>query len=201
MDAARQALTRGALLLAALLASAPAKAEDCLAVDAARGKVAFEVAQAGSPFHGRFTRFGGTVCVVGGRATRINVWLDPASVDAGLPEIDEALKGAAFFAAARYPRIEYSSDSIQKGAGGPVARGTLRVKGAARALDVPFQTMSLAGGALEVTGRLSLNRLDYGIGTGEWSDTKWLGAEVTVRFEVRLTPAGATAPSRNPAAG
>lgn len=192
---------RGALLLAALFAWATAEAEDCRAVDAARGKVAFEVAQAGSPFHGRFTRFGGRVCVVGVRPTRIEVWLDPASVDAGLPEIDDALKGEAFFAAARYPRIEYSSDSVQEGAGGLVARGTLRVKGAARTLDVPFRTTSLAGGALEVTGRLSLDRLDYGIGTGEWSDTRWLGADVTVRFEVKLAPASATAPGRNPAAG
>lgn len=192
---------RGALLLAALFAWVTAKAEDCRAVDAARGKVAFEVAQAGSPFHGRFTRFGGTVCVVGDRPTRIDVWLDPASVDAGLPEIDDALKGEAFFAVARFPRIEYSSDSVQGGAGGLVARGTMRIKGAARALDVPFRAAKLAGGALEVAGRLGLDRLDYGIGTGEWSDTKWLGADVTVRFEVKLQPASATGPNRNPAAG
>jgi polyisoprenoid-binding protein YceI len=199
--APREALMRAALLLVALLAAAPARADDCRAVDAARGKAAFEVAQAGAPFRGGFRRFGGTVCLAGGKVARIDVWLDPASVDAGLPEIDDALKGEDFFAVQRYPRIEYSSDSVRDDAGGGVAQGTLRIKGARHALDVPFRTKALEGGGLEISGKLAVNRLAYSIGSGQWSDTKWLGAEVTVSFEVSLPPAGATAPRRNPAAG
>lgn len=191
---------RAVLLLVALFAAAPARADDCRAVDAAHGKLGFEVAQAGAPFRGTFRRFGGTVCFGGGRVAKIDVWLDPASVDAGLPEIDDALKGKAFFAVGRYPRVEFSSDSVTKDAKGEVAHGTLQIKGSRHALDVPFRSKSLAGGALEVSGSLSLDRLAYGIGTGQWSDTKWLGAKVTVSFEVKLPPAGATAPHRNPAA-
>jgi len=190
---------RGALLLVALVAAAPARADDCRAVDAGRGKVTFEVAQAGSPFHGRFTRFGGTVCMASGRATRIDVWLDPASVDAGLPEIDAALKQDEFFAVKRYPRIAYSSDSVETRRGSGVAHGTLQIKGSRHPLDVPFEASTLEGGGMAISGKLGLNRLDYGIGTGEWSDTKWLGAEVTVSFEVRLPPAAATARGRTPA--
>jgi polyisoprenoid-binding protein YceI len=37
-----------------------------------------------------------------------------------------------------------------------------------------------------VSGSLTLNRLDYGIGTGEWSNTNWLGAEVKVDFREAL---------------
>jgi polyisoprenoid-binding protein YceI len=37
-----------------------------------------------------------------------------------------------------------------------------------------------------VSGSLTLNRLDYGIGTGEWSDTRWLSAEVKVDFSAKL---------------
>lgn len=199
MDAARGALMRAALLLVlSLFAAAPARADDCRAVDARRGKVGFELAQAGAPFHGAFRRFGGTVCLAGGELSRIDVWLDPASVDAGLPEIDDALKGGAFFETQRYPRIEYSSDSIDAGPGGGIAHGTLQIKGSRHALDVPFRSKRPPGGALEISGSLSLNRLDYRIGTGEWADTKWLGARVTVSFEVRLPPAAATAPRRNP---
>lgn len=191
---------RAALLLIALFAALPARADDCRAVDARLGKLRFEAAQAGAPFRGEFRRFGGTVCFAGGRVAKIDVWLDPASVDAGLPEIDDALKGEAFFETQRYPRIEYSSNSIDTGDGEEIAHGTLQIKGSRRALEVPFRTKSLAGGALEVAGRLSLNRLDYGVGTGEWADTKWLGAAVTVSFDVRLPPAAATASHRNPAA-
>ena len=37
-----------------------------------------------------------------------------------------------------------------------------------------------------VSGSFTLDRLDYGIGTGEWSDTRWLGAEVKVEFSAAL---------------
>ena len=200
MEASRRAMIRAAVLLAAALVASSAAAQECRAVDAARGKVAFEVAQAGSPFHGRFTRFGGSVCAAGGRVTRIDVWLDPASVDASLPEIDAALREDDFFAVKRYPRISYASDSFETRGGGGLAHGMLQLKGSRHPFDVPFEASTLDGGGLAVAGKLTLNRLDYGIGTGEWSDTKWLGAEVTVSFEVRLPPAGATAPRRIPAA-
>jgi polyisoprenoid-binding protein YceI len=189
-----------AALLGLALAASGALADDCRAVDPSHGKVEFEVTQAGSPFRGSFGRFGGTVCASGRRATRIDVWLDPASVDAGLPEIDAALKAEEFFAVQRYPQIAYSSSSVEERGSGQLAHGVLQIRGTSRRLDVPFETTRLEGGAIAISGALTLNRLDYGIGTGEWSDTKWLGAQVKVTFSVRLPPAAASAQGRNPAA-
>jgi len=190
---------RGAVLLALAIAT-PAFGDDCRSVDASRGKVEFEVMQAGSPFRGSFGRFGGTVCASGLRATRIDVWLDPASVDAGLPEIDAALKGEDFFAVQRYPQIAYASTSVEERGSAQLAHGVLQIRGARRTLDVPFETTRLEGSAIMLSGALTLNRLEYGIGAGEWSDTKWLGAQVKLTFSVRLPPAAGSAQGRNPAA-
>jgi len=173
-------------LLAVLLAAAWSSAyAECRAVDAARGQVVFELEQAGAPFRGSFRRFGGEVCLAGERVTKIDVWLDPASVDAGLPEIDAALKGGDFFAVDRYPRATYASDSVAAKAGQQVAQGSLTMKGKSRPLDVPFR-LQREGGDTVLSGMLTLNRLDYGIGTGDWSNTKWLGAEVKVTFSAPL---------------
>jgi polyisoprenoid-binding protein YceI len=182
-------------LLAVLLAAAWSPAyPECRAVDAARGQVSFELEQAGAPFRGSFRRFGGEICLTGERVTKIDVWLDPATVDAGLPEIDAALKGGDFFAVDRYPRATYSSDSVSPKAGQQLARGTLTIKGKSRALEVPFSLRQQGGDAV-LSGALTLNRLDYGIGTGDWANTKWLGAEVRVTFSAPLaqTPAGGLA--------
>lgn len=168
-----------ALIIAS--ASLPAMAQDCRPVDASHGNVSFEVDQAGSPFRGAFRRFGGAICLAGDRVTRIDVWLDPSSVDAGLPEIDAALKGAEFFGVDRYPRAEYASGSIEAAGNDQIARGTLQMKGVVRELDVPFRVQRQDGDFV-VSGALTLNRLDYNIGTGEWSDTKWLGGGVKVSF-------------------
>ncbi len=177
-------LVRGIVLIA-VSAALPALADECHPVDASQASVSFELKQAGSPFRGSFRRFGGEICLSGSRATRLNVWLDPASVDAGLPEIDAALKGGDFFAVDQYPRIEYSSRSIEAHGNAQLAHGMLRMKGTSRALDAPF-SLQRKDHSVAISGALILNRLDYNIGTGEWSNTKWLGGEVKVSFTAAL---------------
>lgn len=186
MAAAKADLMRRFVLLALALAAAPAAADQCRAVQATGGKVSFQVVQAGSVFRGDFRRFGGEVCLAQGKATRIDVWLEPASVDTGLPELDAALKDNEFFAVTKYPRIAFVADSIDARGDRQVAHGTLEIKGKRRRLDVPFRLQE-QGGKPVVSGALTLNRLDYDVGTGEWSNTKWLGAEVRVDFGATLS--------------
>jgi len=174
-----------ALALAAAMAALPAQADECYSVDGARGEVTFEVKQAGAPFRGRFRRFGGDVCLAADRVTRIHVWLEPASVDAGLPEIDAALKEKEFFAVGQYPRAVYDSQAVEARGNAQLARGTLQMKDKRRDLEVRF-SLRREGERQVVTGTLRLQRLDYGIGTGEWSNTSWLGGEVKVDFKATL---------------
>ena len=174
------------VVLLAASAWLPAAAEECYRADAQSGSVSFEVSQAGSPFHGKFGRFGGEVCLVDGRAMRLDVWLDPATVDAGLPEIDAALKDKDFFAVDRYPRIVYTSNSVEARRSTQLAHGVLEIKGKQHDLDVPF-SLQREGSNPVVSGTLTLNRLEYGIGSGEWSNTQWLGGEVKVAFRATLS--------------
>jgi polyisoprenoid-binding protein YceI len=175
-----------AVVLIALSASLPVCAEECYTVDPSRGSVSYEVKQAGSPFRGKFHRFGGEVCLSAERAMRLEVWLDPASVDSGLPEIDGALKDKDFFAVNQYPRVAYTSQSVEVRGNAQLAHGLLQMKGKRRNLDVPFSLQRDASGFI-VSGALTLNRLDYGIGTGEWSNTSWLSGEIKVDFRATLS--------------
>jgi len=175
-----------ALMLLAVMISLPAIAEDCYPVNASQGSVRYEVKQAGAPFRGAFRSFGGTVCLAGDRITRIDVWLDPASVDSGLPEIDAALKDKDFFTVAQYPRVSYASRSVEARGNGQLARGVLQIKGKQRDLDVPF-SVQREGDRITASGSLTLQRLDYDVGTGEWSNTQWLSNEVKVEFRATLS--------------
>lgn len=179
-------------LLAAAWTATAAAADSCYTVRPSEGRVTYEVSQAGSPFRGAFHRFGGEVCLAGDRIERLDVWLDPASVDSGLPEIDSALKGEEFFAVDRYPRVEFTSGSVEAKGASQLAHGTLEMKGTRRKLDVPFTLLHEAGKPVAV-GSLEIDRLDYGVGTGEWANTKWLGASAKVSFRATLLPSGAGA--------
>jgi len=177
-------MLRAPMLLLALAASTASVAE-CYTVDSAKGGVSYEVQQAGSPFRGTFRRFGGEICVDGGQVASIEVWLEPSSVDSGLPEIDAALREKDFFDVKKFPRALFTSRSIRARADEEVAHGTLEMKGKRRDFDVSFKLQRDAGGA-KVSGSLKLNRLDYGIGTGEWANTEWLSGEVKVDFRAAL---------------
>ncbi len=174
------------LVLLFAVAALPAAADQCYSVDPGHGSVSFELKQAGSPFRGIFRRFAGEFCIAQGKVARIDVWLEPASVETGLPEIDAALKAMEFFDVANHPRIVFASESVQAQADRLVARGTLDIKGKRRSASVPFR-LGEAGGKPVVSGSFTLARLDYGIGTGEWSDTRWLGGEVKIDFSASLS--------------
>lgn len=177
----------GLMLLMWVSAWAPAAAaQDCYAVDAAASTVTFRVMQAGNPFSGGFRRFGGELCYTRARVTRIDVWLDPSSVDTGLPELDAALKGRDFFSVRDFPRVTFVSTAVRPKGDTYTATGKLEIKGTRREVEIAFRSLQ-AGGKLVATGAFALDRLKYGIGTGDWSNTEWLGADVKVDFKATLT--------------
>ncbi|OGA38496.1 MAG: hypothetical protein A3G24_17650 [Betaproteobacteria bacterium RIFCSPLOWO2_12_FULL_62_13] len=180
---------RRVLALMLAVVALPAAGAECYAVNSPASRVSFELKQAGSPFRGAFRRFGGEFCIAQGRVERIDVWLEPASVDSGLPEIDAALKEKEFFSVGEHPRVTFAGRSVETRGDVQLARGTLQIKGTRREVDVAFRLRETGGGGPVVSGSLTLDRLAYGIGTGEWSDTRWLGAEVTVNFSAALARA------------
>jgi polyisoprenoid-binding protein YceI len=99
---------------------------------------------------------------------------------------DAALKDKDFFAVDQYPRIVYTSHSVEARGSTQLAHGVLEIKGKRLDLDVPF-SLQREGDNPIVSGTLTLNRLEYGIGIGEWSNTKWLSGEVNVQFRATLS--------------
>jgi len=170
-----------------LFISPLALAEDCYTADAGSGEVMFRVTQSGAPFSGTFRKFNGELCFDKGRLLRIEATLDPASIDSGLPELDVILKDKEFFAVREFPRVRFSSSSAQSKGDTHTLRGTLEIKGVKRETDISLRTQG-SGSKLTITGNLTLDRLQYGVGTGEWSNTQWLGAEVQLSVKAALTP-------------
>jgi polyisoprenoid-binding protein YceI len=179
-------LLRWTLLLLVATYAPVFAAEDCYTADATGGEVTFRVMQAGAPFSGRFRRFSGEICFTQSRLTHIDASLDPASVDTGLPELDAALIEKDFFAIRDYPRVTFVSTSVQSQGDTQTVRGTLEIKGNRRDVDVVLH-LQQAGGKMSISGSFILDRLQYGIGMGDWTNTKWLGAEVKLDISATLT--------------
>jgi polyisoprenoid-binding protein YceI len=177
-------LLRLILLLSISCVPACAAAE-CYTADGSDGTVTFHVLQAGAPYIGNFRRFSGEVCLAQDRITRIDATLDPASVDTGLPELDTNLMKADFFDVGKFPSVTFTSSSVQQQGDSYTVHGTLMIKGNNRKVDVVLKSQQ-ANGKILISGSIMLDRLQYDIGMGDWTNTKWLGAEVEVDIKATL---------------
>lgn len=193
-------------LLSILLAACTAVAgSDCWRPDPAPSKVVFVATQAGAPFEGLFKNFSGCVCLdpASPETGKIEITIDTAAVDTGIPEFDETLRGTDFFDTVRWPTARFASTGIRSmGDGKFSVRGQFTLRDITREIDVPFSMAPAADGGIRISGETTIKRLDYDIGLGEWRDTRWVGDEVVLRFNVALIPGcgsdkgvGATAPT------
>ena len=129
--------------------------------------------------------------------SRLQVSIKVASADMMSADINNAIRAAEWFDFARFPLAEFRATEIRRTEPGRyVARGVLTLKGVQQAVDVPFTWSPLPapagakGMAAGMEGELTLRRGAFGIGSGEWAATKVIGAEVRVKFRVRLRSDG-----------
>jgi polyisoprenoid-binding protein YceI len=123
------------------------------------------------------------------------VIIDVDSIDTGLEFRDKDLKSPRFFDAAKYPKIVFQSDRVERA--GPdryVVHGTLEIRGVKRAIELPMaQTVTRQAdkgwGNVRVggSGALTLKRSDFGISGGDFWGGKVLSDLVDVEVDVLAT--------------
>jgi polyisoprenoid-binding protein YceI len=178
-----------AILLLTLLATASASnasALDTVVSDA--GEIRFTARYEGQPLDGVFPRFRVELQVErpGGEPRGLRVTVATGSADMNDREVNEELKTPTFFDASNWPEAVFSSETIKSDPDGTYsAVGTIEVKGATLPLTVPFR-LDDTGRERELTGEVSVSRLAWGVGLGEWAQTDLIADEVVVRFRVEF---------------
>ena len=117
----------------------------------------------------------------------VRVMID--SVDTQDAERDGTLKSADLFDAKNHPAATYVAKSLARNAaGGLEALGKLTIRGVSKDLRLPLTLKPTANG-LELSGQVSIKRLDFGVGQGEWKSTESVGDEVKIQYKVALVKA------------
>ncbi len=181
-------MTRRALL-AGLLACAPAALADVRVADGAAGTLEFSAVQAGAKFDGAFRKFHVRLDFDPAKpdAGKLDVTVETASVDTQDEERDEILRSADFFWSGKYPEASFHATRIERAGEGWRATGDLTLRGVTRPVPVTF---TLAPAKAGIRGTARLQRLAFGLGQGDYASTEWVGDDVDVRFDLKLTPAG-----------
>jgi polyisoprenoid-binding protein YceI len=183
----------GVALALLAVAASPAWGATTWRTDAATSTLKFVATQAGGEFEGRFKRFTPAIVFAPGDLahSRFTVEIDATSAETGEAERDNTLKGKDFFAVAQWPAAHFETLSFRTtGAASFEATGKLTLRNVTREVRLPFTfTPSPDGSAAVLAGGTTIQRLDFGVGQGEWSDTQWVGADVRIRFELHLKQA------------
>lgn len=186
--------------LSTMAATGPEPAPMAWNVDDAHTEINFKVTHFFTPVTGSFQDFDIDLVFDAEDVSNshVSVKIAVASVDTGKEKRDGHLLSADFFDAEAYPYITFESQDFRAtGEGEFVAVGDLTIKGVTRAVELPLRLLGvqqipaemqeMLGGVTEVVsfaGATTLDRGDYGVGTGSWAATLVVGGEVDIEIAV-----------------
>ena len=106
--------------------------------------------------------------------TKIDICIDPATVDTDSKKRDEHLKNEDFFDVTKYPEICFQSTSFEITNEGYLTKGQLEMHGVSKMVSIPLRKLDD-----HWEGSLELNRKDYNIGP---KGTFMVGDEVVLKI-------------------
>ena len=107
------------------------------------------------------------------------VTIDVASINTGNAMQNRHATGAEWFDAAKYPKIKFTSSSIEKSTSGYIVKGKMEVKGITKDVAIPF-SFTKSGTSGEFVSSLTIKRSDYGIGAGSNDVSEEIKVDVKV---------------------
>jgi polyisoprenoid-binding protein YceI len=175
------------LLVLALLFGTPAWAgpNDPWTIDPIKSRIGFTVEQTGKLVSGRIATWTGRIVLEPGDLTgaRIDIRMDMRSASAGTKDIDDVMLGPNFLDVAHAAEARFTSTSVSRRGDDYLAQGKLTIRDVARDVALPFG-LRIQDGRATARGRLTIKRLDYGIGRNEWAATTYVADDVTIDITV-----------------
>lgn len=121
-------------------------------------------------------------------ASKVTVEVDVDTLDTGINARDEHVRGEDFLHTAVHKKATFVSREVKVGgAAGIVVVGDLTIRGVTKRVSVPIELADL-GGKVHVTGKLQLNRFDYGVNYKASLLTPAVAPEVELTFVFQFAP-------------
>lgn len=150
------------------------------------GSLGFGVQQMGAGVEGSFATWTAEIThddsVTTGETGQVKVTIDLASLSLG--SVTDQAKGPEFFDVATHPTAQFDA-KLTSTPEGRRAIGTLTLHGQSQPITLPF-TLTITGDTAHMTGEITLDRRDFGIGAG-YADEATVGFAVTVKIALTAT--------------
>lgn len=190
----RRLAAAGTLTLALVAAGGAGAAEaPDWTVDQEASRVGFVAQQSGDPVPGEFKSFDAEIRFAPDRldSSRVAVTIRIGSVDAATTEQEQTITSPSLFHTGKYPEARFVAEGFEALEEGRYrARGDLTMRGQTHPVELPFDLdITETGDTLRAVadGALTVKRLRWGIGKGQWKDTSTVPNEVRIEIRIEAT--------------
>ena len=155
-------------------------------IDYEKSYIRFTATQAGAEFSGEWPEWTAEMRFDESNleASSFDVNVAITSVETRDEERDRTLQDVEWFDSRNHASVRFRASNFRQGPdGGFAAAGVLTVKGRRTAVLLTFAA-SRDGGRQVIDGQAELDRIAMQLGTGEWTDTRWIGRNVSVVVHV-----------------
>lgn len=177
------------LLLSLMLLTAPALAAPASWHSlAASSSIDWTASWQGTPVKGQFKDFTVTGHIDAAHPAdgTLELVVETGSINAASSDVTRALHGEQWFSVADFPKAQFKG--MLKGTPPAMTlQGSLKIKGHEKTLSLPL-TLTRQKDQLLLQGNFTLDRTDFGIGTGQWKSGSMIATEVHVHFSILLAP-------------
>lgn len=161
-------------------------------IDHENSSLTFSGTQTGATFEGGFKEFDGEIFFDPLRLfdSRVEIRINTGSVTTNSHDRDAEIPKQEWLNAESFPESVFKAEKVEKIGGNQyVAHGELSLRGVKKPVNLPFTleitTDDTGHKVATVEGQTIVQRLDFGIGAGQWRDTKAVGNAVTVHVKLR----------------
>ncbi len=156
-------------------------------------QLGFEATQYGQAFKGAFD-FDGTIIFDPDHldASSADISIDIASIKTGSDDRDAQAKSGEWFDVEKFPKARFVTEKFQStGANQYNAQGKLTIRDVTLPVSFPFslkiEDQENGQRLAQMNAELTLNRLDFGVGQGQWKSTETIGNSVKLSLSVHAT--------------
>lgn len=175
--------TSASLLTAAAFIAAPAWAAEY--VQQPGSTLTFTSSYDGESFSGKFGGFATVFSFDPAKldASKLDVTITLSGTNSGSGDRDATLIGGDFFNVAKFALARYTATRFRAlGGNSYAADGTLDLRGISKPVTLTFTWTP--GASPVLAGKATVKRLDFGVGGGDWADTKVIPNDVTITTNI-----------------
>jgi len=147
----------------------------------------FTATQNGAPVTGTFKTFSGEINFDPNQlsASKVKIIIDVASVSDAYNQLADTLKTSDWFNVKTFPQAIFQSTEFSKTKDGSYeSKGTLAIRDKTLPVMLTFTLEEYSQTHARIKGSTMIKRTAFGVGQGEWADTKAVKDDVQINFTI-----------------